>query len=440
MSTIIRNHKSKIVKIIEQKYSLEDNPIFRKNTKKIIWIKKDIKNGKKNYLIYGSVQSGKTKYLIILTHILDSFNVVVYLSGNKNILHEQNIKDMKKSLKENNDFLIYDKFNANQNLNTIIKRKKIIFFLKKISNDMDSLENLQKSHDFSKYNFILIDDECDNATPLIKKNKNISKSSINKYVSKFAKNNNVIYIGCTATPYYLINMEDDPKPNAFIVLEDLKEYKGLQFYNKRSFYNQIDLKKTNRREVLKQVLEDFIISSINMNLPKNPQLIINIAHEISDIDDIAGEVEFIKNFDLALKYSKNVKVRQFLEKIYINKFVFGESHHKLDVPNINIGCFMLSRGVRFENLTHVLIYSSSNNLTLDTFVQRARWFGYKKWNVKIWTTSELIDFYTEIAPKIDFEIRDLFLQDQFFSDKKQNKVEEIFKKYRMKNKFKISNK
>ena len=436
IATIIREYPNmwidNTMNYIVDKYnpSKSEYDIVMQNFKKIYNTFSEFEKGiKKNILLYGAVQSGKTKYLLAISQLAleSNYTFVIYISGNKNNLHEQNLRDFQKKFKgtkvKNLEFIAHTSKNLDLRNHKYWKNKKVILFVKKIAKDINELESLIDQSNFNKYKFLVIDDECDNATPNVSSSDKLSL--INKVISKLAKKNNVNYIGTTGTPYPSLLMKGDPKIEKVLILNNPKNYRGLEYFKNNDFYKIIDLKEKGLDNLIKGFLLEYINDSVSTKIISNPQVIINISHKEKDIEQIC------KNVKVTLKqlqsdfYLKNQKEHiEFINKIKINKLnnkfkkTFSTSH-----PSINIGCFMISRGFRFDFLTHVLILTKiTKNLSLDTFVQRCRWFGYQTWDVKIWTNIELFVLYTKIAPIVDREIKKIFLEDENIS---QNTIERI---------------
>ena len=425
-----------ISKYIEGKDWTENSKnIFWKNCENLIKIFGQLEQKKQNTIMYGSVQSGKTGYLIVASQMafINNYEFVIYLTGNKNNIHDQNSNDFENYFYNNN--LKVNILNSNYNnfdLNTYKKGKNILLF-KKITNDIKLLKYLSRENDFQKYRFLVIDDECDNASLNTKGNEE-EHSFMNKAIKEFLKNKNVNYLGSTATPYFNLIMNYGPKPDKVFVLKNSDSYKGLEYYKDSKFYNLIEndlpIKKT---KLLKKVIKQFIIDTINNEKINNPQLIINIDYLKKEIKKIG---ELVKRSLFELKNEFNLSNRKQEEDLIINKLKVNIwtsdnniENFEYQKPNINIGGFMIGRGFRFENLTHVLIYSRAKKIALDTFVQRCRWFGYKKWDVKIWANNRLAFFYTKIAPFVDKKIKELFEYDESVDPNKINKINMIIKEY-----------
>ena len=423
--------------INKYKPSKEEKTIIKKNLNKIINAFKNF-NKKLNILLYGAVQSGKTKYLLFLAHLAFEYkyNFVIYISGNKNSLHEQNLKDFQQSFKNKTNVKFISCTEKNLDLRQDYKNQNIILFVKKIKKDMTQLKHLITERNFDKYNFLIIDDECDNATPNNKENNELSL--VNKVITKLSLKSNVIYLGTTGTPYHNLIMKDHPKPDKVIVLENSKNYKGLKYFKNIKFWKKISLKKGERTKLIEKVLYDFIDDSINNPKTKNPQLIINIDYIQKEINEIYNRVQdLLKSYQANAYWTNKNKNLDFVERIRVNKLVSLAPSQKekfiYSKPNINIGCFMISRGFRFNDLTHVLIYTKTKKLALDTYVQRCRWFGYQNWDVKIYANEDLITLYTKVAPKVDEEIRNIFIKNENLNNETNELLNRILKKHNINN-------
>lgn len=206
-------------------------------------------------LVYGSIQSGKTASMagVIALYAAMQGELTIVLSGVTNSLWWQTSERLRRDLgidDARNYHLNWKLVTGDSDhirefeqgirgLITPTKNNRVILFIKKNSVVLDKLDQYlfgmpNNEHFFANKSVLLIDDECDQATPDVSSSKENPfndfelRSSINKkIVSMLRKFKNYSYIGYTATPYAnILNeapSEDSLYPKDFIVCLDENE-------------------------------------------------------------------------------------------------------------------------------------------------------------------------------------------------------------------------
>lgn len=284
-------------------------------------------------------------------------------------------------------------------------------------------------------------------------------SKINKELVDIMSNNlyNYNYLIVTATPYANLLQRKNKElfPNYINIIKPGKNYKGINHFHNPS--GKIDNKvitpifnynnKTNDHpELITSVLGDFIITNSIIRL-KNPntyyQMIVNTSAKNQDhiilINAINDNIKKFKNNFIELsntksqiismieKYMENVfddeAIKEFIKIIenkdnsynelineikrtcdYINVYAMNQkTNYKNNSENyedqIIVGSIMIGRGITFNNLRSVYITKEAKIDKIDTLLQRARWFGYRKEDIflKLYMSNKLISKFESIA-------------------------------------------
>ena len=166
-------------------------------------------------MLLGKIQSGKTRTFIgIVALAFDrGFDIcIVFTKGTKALSEQtcQRLNDEFSYFVENDVVKIYDIMNLPPQLTPFLRRQKLIFVVKKETNNLDRLVQLFNSYpDLTEKRTLIIDDEADFASIGFKKDKNaengisvnVLASKINNIRSNFKDHYNFIQV--TATPYAL---------------------------------------------------------------------------------------------------------------------------------------------------------------------------------------------------------------------------------------------
>jgi len=166
-------------------------------------------------MLLGKIQSGKTRTFIgIVALAFDrGFDIcIVFTKGTKALSEQtcQRLNDEFFYFVENDVVKIYDIMNLPPQLTPFLRRQKLIFVVKKETNNLDRLVQLFNSYpDLTKKRTLIVDDEADFASIGFKKDKNaengvsvnVLASKINNIRSNFKDHYDFLQV--TATPYAL---------------------------------------------------------------------------------------------------------------------------------------------------------------------------------------------------------------------------------------------
>lgn len=175
-------------------------------------------NNKTNFndpgMLLGKIQSGKTRTFIgIIALAFDrSYDICVIFTKGTKALAEQTLKRLDNEFFEfieNDELKVYNIMSLPP-MTPYIKKQKLIFIVKKETNNLDRIVNLFTDNpDLSEKKILFIDDEADFASIGFKKDKNalngitsnILSQKINSIRQGFEKNYSFLQV--TATPYSL---------------------------------------------------------------------------------------------------------------------------------------------------------------------------------------------------------------------------------------------
>ena len=434
-----------------------------------------------NILLVGRVQAGKTYgFLSLVANSFDvDSNIAIILTGIDKTLKSQtvderiyplfkgngnvktfafsSIKDMKNSSKE-----IISCLNSGQKI--IFTSLKNIAWLKELNNQI-------KLWDKSKItNPIIIDDEGDQASQNVHKNKNDGETSaifseITNLIAEFKKS---IFISVTATPYahILIDSSSEIKPDYSISLFPGEGYFG--FEDTIANNKIIKLIKEEDRETIKQssmplslknALVDFIFSGSLLYDHDDTfaKMLINIERETKAHESLKSLLRYfideeLETFIFYSEYSKthlsnlekkliiknkeekkydDTEIRDLMEQIVDNfkttydiKIINQKSNSNLKNDNnqkyeIYIGSDLLQRGVTINNLiVSYVARRAKGTSNADTILQMARWFGYRNKIKDLMSVYLLEQLYSDF---IWIEGLDSYVRDTLYEYQLKNK-------------------
>lgn len=374
----------------------------------------NIEHGCKSFVIYGEPQSGKTEMMIALTaKLLDHGKKIIIILLNDNVqLLNQNLDRFKRSGIDPTPKIYSDIINQSIDL----KNSERIIFSKKNSRDLQKL--IEIIGNFTGK--IVIDDEADYASPNSKINQN-EKTKINELVEKLIGMDG-IYIGVTATPARLdLNNTFNNDNTKWVYFQPPPNYHG------QNYFFPSDLKKSklvkrlpdenDSKKYLNDAIFNFLINNaylnifINDRLEENYSMLVHTSgkkydHEIDQKNieetlDILSHREHLKNmpyyekiWHLSIKkFPGNEENANRIIKFIadnINKsqvIVINSEHDKESVKGATspsalftfaVGGNIVSRGVTFDNLlTMFFSRDAKHKIQQDTYIQRARMFGYR---------------------------------------------------------------
>jgi len=402
-------YKRRISKLLEQ----------HKNTtsieKTVLSAIDNIKTNKSNsFVIYGEPQSGKTEMMIALTaRLLDEgYKIIIVLLNDNVQLLNQNLERFRRS----------DIDPSPKNFNEILDKSinigenEWIIFCKKNSKDLQKL--IPKLYGHEKK--VIIDDEADYATPNSKINKG-DQTKINELVGNLLGQYG-IYIGVTATPARLDlnntfkNQSErwlDFLPNPGYTGQDTffpVDYIGIKSisYNLNPLPDQGDDPKHLRKAIFYFLIN---VAHINIFSEENFSMLIHTSGKKADHTEDYEQVikvlnilkdnnnkyfeDYIRNiWELAKKKYEGDEDRitkYIVENISRNVVVVMNSDTDKNVVDyesatnpaslftIIIGGNIISRGVTFNNLLSMFFTRDvKHKIQQDTYIQRARMFGYRE--------------------------------------------------------------
>ena len=375
---------------------------------------------KKKFLLVGEVQSGKTTKIVeLIKHAVEiGYDFCIVFGGVTNLLNEQTKTRFEEKIPDSiggrsKDFVDSKKITKNLRFNTQ-KFFYVLTFLK----GSDSINKLKdffvELNSFNTKRVLLIDDETDYATVISKQ----QGSAIHELICDVWKK--IIYgklLLVTATPFAnILSPENDPLYfEEILLMEGNEEYTGSKFFlqhAKNCYFCLEDTSKKNIeswKDAIHISLATFLLSTVlyKKRFPdEKTEFLLNIDSEIPKQDiainyinqSLKKYLEYPDNFNEWLKKAKQNKfndieineqeimieisnvIKQIINDHSIVWLKSGESYFSgKHVYCIIVGGVLLSRGITFKYLLTELILNARNEKnSVDTLLQRARWFGYRK--------------------------------------------------------------
>lgn len=464
--TNIGRYSNLVLTKYELKFGSDNKNRLRENGLKIFEKLLANKNtNTNNMLLVGKVQSGKTSNLEFLTGLMfdNGYDLLILYGGYDTKLLEQTYKRFSKTFDfdEENDstplIISTSESHKIESLNedlieslTLIKRPIILISMKR-PKALRKINNILKKIQFEIKSFI-IDDEGDQAslnTRINKKNASATYKTIENMKNLLY---NPPYFSVTATPHanVLLGEYSILKPNDIVLLPPSPGYTGsVTFHLDESKVitvpdSDIDFMAQGEFvDSLKNAIYHFIISSSIMRkkgIYKADMIIHSdrlVESHNSVYNKVTGFINTLHNtMDLTfednsfLREMKTIYNENFFDKQILDTYSFKEilSEYKDVIKNtyiilqnglgkstqqlnylksykIYIGGDLLQRGLTFENLVTTFFTRWAQQGTMDTVIQRARWFGYRNKYIelcRIFTTKNImIEFATLATSEID---------------------------------------
>jgi hypothetical protein len=388
-----------------------------------------INSGTRSFVIYGEPQSGKTEFMIALVcKLIDLGRQTIFIVMNDNTELENQNFDRFHIAAELNPTPIRDFQLRDFSKKELKAKKQRIIFCRKNAN------NLKKLIEYSRFfeDRVVIDDEADFATPNTKINKKLV-TAINEHLGvlgDLGEAGEGTYIGVTATPARLdLNNTYANDSKKWVFLESHDSYKGRSFFfpvtkgeANGSDYNLVRLPDTtDDPRYLRHAIFRFLLRTAILNMhPESERtaycMLIHTAGKTHDHEKDQKDVQLILS---VLGDQKDAKFRRYAEELLdiskeitqllgldyspeeLWRFVIlniGKSevlviNHKNDSANVKragqpkalftfaIGGNIVSRGLTFENLlTFFFSRNVKGRLQQNTYMQRARMFGYRPYS------------------------------------------------------------
>mgnify|MGYP003950707007 CR=1 FL=1 len=403
----------------------------------------NLKNGSRSLVVYGEPQSGKTEFMIALVcRFLDEGKKTIFIIMNDNTeLEVQNFNRFKKTLELNPSPLKSDQFIELEDRDKKNPDQQRIIFCRK------NARNLKKLIDDARFlkDRVIIDDEADYATPDTKINKVGDASKINQLVGELGELESDfggIYIGVTATPGRLdLNATFENNSKDWVFLDSHRDYKGREFFfpihDKPKYILKLLPVDGDEPKHLRDAFLRFLVRTAIVNLidesssPRGYTMLIHTdgkknSHredqkqinkhlsilQRNEEDDKAQEKYWglmeeqakneIKKHNLSLDSDR---ILGFIHE-YIGKhsvLIVNDEADKANVKEvcepINIFTFaiggnIISRGLTFNSLLTFFFSRNVKKFQQNTYIQRARMFGVRKYS----------EFFELTVPK------DIFIQ------------------------------
>lgn len=410
-------------------YGEKSSYIINNNVNNIFKKIYDMNSQDRNLLVVGKVQSGKTSNLELLTALLfdNDYQIGVIYGGYDNKLLEQTISRFKKTfleMTEKGKLIIINSLNDSIDglrKDDFLKRQieqgtKVLVITLKKAKGIDKVANQFLGVGIKEKTSFIIDDEGDQAslnTEFKKKKESATYKSITNMINFLKK---PVYISTTATPYAIVFQPSFSliKPHGVCLIEPGVGYNGANFFHLDD--DHIIVLDGKEKYEIKDTLIHFLISSAILATEHSgikTNMVIHIAKEISKHNETEEEVRDILlefsdlsqkypeifeniikdrynrsffNQEILDKYDVNSVIKILKNEILKNTFIImqhgqgKDSQTMIDSKRfkINIGGELLQRGVTFDNLVTTYFTRWAKKSNIDTTLQRARWFGYRR--------------------------------------------------------------
>ena len=345
--------------------------------------------------------------------------------------------------------------------------KPVIFVSFKRPAAMKKINNLFKRLEKSMFKAFIIDDEGDQASLNNAKNKIKDSSSTYKQIQTMKKQlSDPMYLSVTATPQANIFLDEWSalRPDAIRLIQPGMGYQGAEEYhivenNIIQFVSDEDhedIVSGTMPDSLWEAIRYFIVASAakrklgSSSKDKFSDMIIHSIREVTQHSIIYSSVEsYIKTIRDSFEYDDNDDIKSYMKefkqcyddyfddcikeelsfadleneiRIVIKKVKVilkngigktTQGNENLKWHKIYIGGDLLQRGLTFKNLiTTYFTRWASGGGNMDTNLQRARWFGYRKKYIhlcKIFTTPDIAQEFTALA-EIEDDLWDQFAE------------------------------
>ena len=343
--------------------------------------------------------------------------------------------------------------------NAIEEKRPIIICVMKRPTHLNRVNSFLSSVDTSKINAFIIDDEGDQASLNTKKNMfkdeegNLEGSPTYQAICNMkALLNNPIYYAVTATPEANIFQPDisELMPSSVHLIQPANLYTGADVFHLNSDNLIKVIEEVNSDSIEKGILIDslknaimyYLIASALMK-ERNINSSEMIIHAYREIEGHINLVNVVQNYldDLAYTFKNNIPYdidvyfnemkaiynnEYFSDDILSNnpwnshletlikgvvkkgvKIVMQNSEGVIDKKilkhfkyKIYIGGDLLQRGITFKKLVCTFFTRWAKKGTMDTNLQRARWFGYRNDYIelcKVFTTEIIKSEFSNLA-------------------------------------------
>ncbi|MGL4950861.1 MAG: Z1 domain-containing protein [Mycoplasma sp.] len=387
-------------------------------------------------MLVGKVQSGKTTvFSSVMARYFDmGYDLCVILTSTENLLNDQTNERMHKVFKSQSPSKI-DIFNCDTFLIRNSSRR-----IEKVKDDLKNnhkyIVTILKNKQIEKVNEVLVNNKIwknkrilivDDEADLASTGSNDSEDV--RYANNAIKNlletiSNYNYLSVTATPQaqILINDDDTVKPKHVFTYEPGQGYMGLnEYFNNDKFFKFINENEWGQQEIngipdsLKNAVINYFINVSNLIIKTGKVVPTTmLVHTSVAIEDHYKIMRFLIKYkdsiNLYLKQEKSSldyqliinQIKSIFDQLNYPLLVWDEDYIELfknivkhtninivnsesddniieNVNNIVLGSRKVERGVTLDNLLLTYITNFTEGATaVDTILQRARWFGYRK--------------------------------------------------------------
>lgn len=413
-------------------------------------------------LCLGKVQSGKTSFFISTLALAfdNGYDLAYVIGGTKNNLLTQNSDRIQTEFSNNNRYVMIADMNriSEKEVRTYLSNgiKVIIMVLKNKSGQVNltNMEKLTKS--LSNVPSIIIDDEGDEYSTGSKgieldKNKGTVHLSI---VSILSNVNTGTFLSVTATPQanLLISTGNALSPDWCFLVFPGDGYTGASVFHD-TINNPLMCPSNDSQEFEESIPESFkksffefligcairrfreidephsmlihpsMLTKVHANIFRKVRTHLELIRDtlknpndvyykdlIIEIKDVFETLTFTKPVP---SFDEIIRLISF-NTIYTKVFeINGTTQNTIDeiekdcfnIYRIYIGGGMIERGITLKNLSITYIYRVAKQNPIDTMLQRARWFGYKKEYLdlcKIYMPDDMIEIFVDIYNSEEF--------------------------------------
>ena len=408
-----------------------------------------------NVLLVGKVQSGKTSNLEMLSAIAfdNGYNMLIIYGGYDNTLLGQTTGRFKKTfgiedMGERGKPILLSTAMPNElaALNNDIleelieEEKTIIITAMKRPNALDKVNTVLKKLDAFKIKAYIIDDEGDQASLNTSKDKSADSSATYAQICEMKRLlRDPLYFSVTATPHANIFLDNISElcPASAKLIEPGEGYCGGECYHMGDSDaifpidpdDTVVMDEGRMPDSLREALYHFILASVIIKY-KGEEESTMIIHSYRNRDPHSLIYTMVNSFrdnlisQMADEEGKEIAKYPFVtikedipkvtKKVYVilknSDGAATQGFEALKRHRIYVGGDLLQRGVTFENLltTYYTRWAAQGNM--DTNLQRARWFGYRRKYLdicKIFTTKEISEQYS-VLTDIELELWEQF--------------------------------
>lgn len=451
---ILESFKNYLVKTIKDEDEI--NKIINKGNEIISFLDSQTDKNDRKGLLVGHVQSGKTvNFISVITQAFYlSYKIIIILTSIDTKLYKQTVERLEEALdrKENSNFLKF--IDLNQLKNAEEARDEILSEIKSDhfvvipilkTNYINSINVILDVYSFGSQKVLVIDDEGDlaSASHTVKRD-----SKTYQKIESLLKKTNSTYLTVTATPLVnlLMNKEKSLFPKWVFCITPGKGYVGIEKFtnNENKYFEILSSSLEDRADwctkdefkkalnyyfllVTKNLQNSCFTEKTHTNMLIHTEVLVDKHFDYKEvvkhyIDNLKSKLytssENIEYIDY-LKYLNEI-CDEFMNDFHINNgninlfkrvvsdvrvYTINGKNTEKNILNDNqcsilIGSKMLERGITLDNLLVTFFTNRAKHKSaIDTLLQRARWYGYRKKildDMKIFTTQRIVNDFNNI--------------------------------------------